>query len=100
MRSLLDDIRYSARLFLKHPGFSLTAIAVLALGIGANAGIFGIINGALLRPLAGARAPGELVGVYSRNRTEGNYRAFPYLGFVELREAVLSSGPFGNLAAH
>ena len=69
MWTLWQDLRYSARLLLKHPGFTLTAIGVLTLGIGVNAGIFGIINGLMLRPLAGADAPGEVVGIYSKDRT-------------------------------
>ena len=50
MHTLWQDLRYSARLLRKHPGFTLTAIGVLTLGIGVNAGIFGIINGLLIRP--------------------------------------------------
>ena len=93
-----QDLRYSARLLLKHPGFTLIAISVLTLGIGVNAGIFGIINGLLLRPLAGAEAPGEVVGLYSKDRTATRgYRAFSYPGFEDVRAA---DGPFAHLAAH
>ena len=95
---LWQDLRYSARLLLKHPGFTLTAIGVLTLGIGVNAGIFGIINGLMLRPLAGADAPGLVVGLFSKDRTtERGYRAFSYPGFDEIRSA---QGPFAHLAAH
>ena len=98
MWTLWQDLRYSARLLVKHPGFTLTAIGVLTLGIGVNAGIFGIINGLMIRPLAGADAPGEVVGVYSKDRTtERGYRAFSYPGFVDVRDA---GGPFAQLAAH
>src|SRR6185436_14773237 len=98
MWTLWQDLRYSARLLLKHPGFTITAIGVLTLGIGVNAGIFGIINGLMIRPLAGADAPGEVVGLYSKDRTtERGYRAFSYPGFVDVREA---GGPFAHLAAH
>ena len=98
MSTLWQDLRYSARLLVKHPGFSLTAIVVLALGIGVNAGIFGIINGLMIRPLAGADAPGEVVGLFSKDRTtERGYRAFSYLGFEDVRSA---GGPFSHLAAH
>ncbi|MGH9219168.1 MAG: ABC transporter permease, partial [Vicinamibacterales bacterium] len=93
-----QDLRYSLRLLAKHPGFTLTAVGVLTLGIGVNAGIFGIINGLLLRPLAGAEAPGEIVGLYSKDRTATRgYRAFSYPGFIDVREA---DGPFAHLAAH
>jgi hypothetical protein len=97
MWSIWQDLRYSARLLRKHPGFTLTAVGVLALGIGVNAGIFGIINGLMIRPLAGADAPGEVVGVFSKDRTtERGYRA-SYPGFSDLRDA---GGPFVHLAGH
>ena len=98
MQGLWQDLRYSVRLLLKHPGFSVTAVCVLALGIGVNAGIFGIINGALIRPIAGDDAPGERVGLYSHDRTTTRgYRAFSYAGFEDVRAA---GGPFARLAAH
>jgi hypothetical protein len=98
MRIIWQDFRYSARLLRKHPGFTLTAVAVLTLGIGVNAGIFGIINGLMIRPLAGADAPGEVVGVFSKNRTAArDYRPFSYPGFRDVRDA---GGPFTYLAGH
>jgi predicted permease len=98
MFNLWQDLRYSTRLLLKHPGFTITAIGVLMLGIGVNAGIFGIINGLFLRPLSGADAPGEVVGLYSKDRTvERGYRAFSYPEFVDVRDA---QGPFARIAAH
>jgi predicted permease len=98
MSTLWQDLRYSLRLLARHPGFTLTAIGVLTLGIGVNAGIFGIVNGLLLRPLAGSEAPGELVGIYSKDRTATRgYRAFSYPGFENLRGA---EGPFSHVAAH
>ena len=98
MWTLWQDLRYSARLLFKHPGFTLTAIGVLTLGIGVNAGIFGIINGLMIRPLVGAATPGELVGVYNHDRTTvRGYRSFSYGAFEDLRDA---GGPFLHLAAH
>jgi len=94
---LWRDLRYGVRMVLKHPGFSATAIIVLALGIGANTAIFSIINAMLLKPLPIHR-PGELVGVYvERTTAPGGYRAFSYPNFQDLREQAAA---FANLAAH
>ncbi|HYE88063.1 MAG TPA: ABC transporter permease, partial [Vicinamibacterales bacterium] len=63
MHTLLQDVRYAFRSLAAKPGFAAVAIAMLALGIGANATIFSWVNSVLLNPLPGTRAPHELVQV-------------------------------------
>ncbi len=50
MRTVFHDLRYSLRQFLKTPGFTLTAVISLALGIGATTAVFSVIYAALLNP--------------------------------------------------
>ena len=59
---MLEDIRYALRQFLKTPGFTITAILTLALGIGATTAIFTLIHAVLLKSLPVAR-PSELIRI-------------------------------------
>jgi len=61
MRSLFQDLRYGARVFLKNPGFTVVAVITLALGIAATTTVFSWIENVLVRPLPGVADGHRLV---------------------------------------
>ena len=68
MPSFLRDVCFSARILLKNPGFTVAAIVILALGIGANTAMFTVVSALLLRPFA-YHDPQALVSVDAKDKT-------------------------------
>jgi predicted permease len=97
MRQTLQDLRFGLRTLIKTPGFTVVAVVVLAVGIGANSAMFSLVNALLIRPLSGHAD--ELVGLYSHDRTKPNssYRGFSYPNYVDIRD---NNDVFDGLLAH
>jgi predicted permease len=96
---MLQDLRYGARMLLKKPGLTLIAVSTLALGIGANAAIFSVINGVLLRPLPYSE-PQQLVRLFEtvdRTTMANDRMEVAPANFLDWREQTRS---FSGLAAY
>jgi len=70
--ALWSDLRYAIRTLSRQPAFALVVVLTLALGIGANATMFGVIDRLLLRPPPHVRAPGELLAINRTATQPGN----------------------------
>jgi putative ABC transport system permease protein len=92
MDNLWQDIRYGLRTLVRNPSFTVVAIVVLALGIGANTAIFTVVNAVLLRPLP-FNQPDRLVRVWPQKLDTSVSKA----EFVELKEQNHS---FADLAGY
>jgi putative ABC transport system permease protein len=97
MKTLWRDTRYGMRMLLKKPGFTLTAVITLALGIGATSTIFSFVNGILLRPLPYQDSE-RLVLVYETAPKRGlASMGISPLNFLDWRE---QNRVFTSVAAH
>ncbi|HMY75175.1 MAG TPA: ABC transporter permease, partial [Blastocatellia bacterium] len=95
MQTLWQDLRYGARMLAKQPGFTLIAVVILALGIGANATIFSVLDALWLKPLPGVTEPSQLVQV---GQTYGG-KGFNSVSFPDYRDYAAQTTAFAAIAA-
>lgn len=82
MKSLVMDLRYSLRVLLKSPGFTIVAIVTLAIGISANSVVFGMINALIIHPL---NLP-EVESLYQLERGKDKAGNFSYPDYLDFRD--------------
>src|SRR6186713_1976990 len=96
--SLITDFRFALRSLIKIKGLALTVIVTLALGIGANAAIFSIVRGVLLRPLVN-RDQDRLIYIHQSAKgigLENTHFSVPELRDLQAR--VKSVSAFGDFS--
>jgi predicted permease len=100
MGTLLQDLRFAARLLLKSPGFTAVAALSLALGIGANTTIFTLVNAVLLHPLP-MRHPDRLVAVFTTDeRNRGTFFSYMPTSRPNFEDYRRGNDVFSGMAAH
>ncbi len=95
LESTLQDLRFAIRSFRKNPGFTITMLATLALGIGANVSIFSVVNTILLKPL---KAPAADRIVQVMDTFQGNPSRTP--GLPEFEVWRQQTQIFENVSAY
>src|ERR1700674_3576349 len=94
---MIQDFRFALRQLWKAPGFTIAAVAVLALGIGTNTAIFSLVNTMLFKPPAFKR-PSEIVQLFSQDKKDPKiFRAFSYPTYCDIRE---QNTVFSGVIAH
>ena len=85
--TLLQDVRYAARLLRRNPLFTLTAALSLAIGIGATTTVFTVANGLLLRSAVGVTSPDGLIDIVRRRANgEPGIEQISYPDYLEIRK--------------
>ncbi|MEW5916049.1 MAG: ABC transporter permease, partial [Gemmatimonadota bacterium] len=98
---LQQDVRYALRGLRRSPGFTATVVATLALGIGANAAMFNVVDHLLFRPLSYLRDPGTVHRIYWQWRDRGattTSMSGPYRRYLDLRNGTTSFSQFAGFS--
>ena len=94
LQTTLQDVRFALRTLRKSPGFTFAAVLTLALAIGANAVVFGVLNAVILRPLNVPNA--KSLFAFESGDTEVGYQSYPdYLDFRARNRSFEDLATFG-----
>ncbi|MGH7677976.1 MAG: ADOP family duplicated permease [Gemmatimonadaceae bacterium] len=99
--ALLRDARYALRGLARTPGFSITVVATFALGIGANAAMFGVIDRLMFRPFPYLRDPGTVHQVYYQTTFDGvrgTRTTTPYTRHLDMMRGSRSFSAFASVS--
>jgi predicted permease len=96
MTSFWQDIRYALRMLSKSPGLTVIVVLTLALGIGANTAIFGIVNGILLRPLP-VKSPEQIMVL--AGKLQGDTLGIFTLSYPQLQDFRKQASVFSDVFA-
>lgn len=97
METLVQDLRYAFRAFVKAPGFTAIVLITIALGAGANATVFSFVSALLLRPSPGVADPSTLIAIYTSDFSSGPYGTSSYPDYLSLKA---EADAFSSMAAY
>src|ERR1700722_11108396 len=98
MRKLISQLRYTVRLWLKSPGFTIAAVLILSFGIGINAAVFSLINCVLLKPVPYPN-PDRVVTTFMPVQNN-RFKAFDYPDFLDMSAAQHSFDALAVCCGH
>jgi hypothetical protein len=93
MKNLLQDLRFALRQMLRSPGFAVTAVLTLALGIAANVIVFGVLQALILRPID-VPHPDRVMTLARTDQT------YPIFAYPEVRDVRDGNTVFSAVAAY
>jgi len=95
MHTIWQDVKYGLRMLVRNPAFTAVAVLTLALGIGVNTAVFGVINAFMIRPLPG-KDNERLLAIAEQRPNDAELRGVSYRDFVDYRE---HADAFSDMAA-
>jgi predicted permease len=96
MRTIWQDVKYGLRMLVRNPAFTAVAVLTLALGIGVNTAVFGVINAFMIRPLPG-KDNERLLAIAEQRPNDGELRGVSYRDYVDYRD---HADAFSDMAAY